>query len=472
MLWILVGGSWVAYLTVSSLWIVSQRRAPAATLAWMLSLAVLPGLGLVFYIVFGPRRITRSKRRRLRARARLADLLELARAASHEMPPSHALQLVKLGTAADGMSLSSCRRVDLLTDGASTYDAMCAAIAGARHHVHLEYYIFVPDAVGDRIIAALIERALAGVQVRLLVDAVGSAQLRRRHRVRLQKAGVEVARFHRLRLWSLKPLINFRTHRKIVVVDGTIGFIGGINVTIDHDERLNPRAFRDNHLRLEGLAVRWLQIIFLEDWQYATGHSPTDRAYFPEVEERGDRLVQIVASGPDSEHEPIKKMYFAAITGAERRVLVRTPYFVPDEAILTALTTAALRGVDVSVMVPAQSDSRLISAAARSYFEELLRAGVRVYEYLPRMLHAKTLVVDDGYAGVAAVGTANFDNRSFRLNFEVSAVVHGPELAAQLAHVFTADLADAREVKLDDPARAGFVRRLVESTARLMSPLL
>jgi len=469
MLVTLLGLSWVAYLGGASVWIVLQRRAPAATMAWILSLAVLPGIGVVFYFVFGPRRITRSKRRRLRARARLGEALERAHAASHHTPPPHALQLVKLGATADGMPLSSCSRVDLLVDGARTYDSICEAIASARHHVHLEYYIFVPDAVGERIMDALVERARAGVQVRLLVDAVGSARLKRRHRARLRAAGVEVARFHRMRFWTFKPLINLRTHRKIVVVDGSVGFTGGINVTIDHDERLNPRAYRDTHIRLEGLAVRWLQIIFLEDWEYATGRSPTDRAYFPDVAERGDHAVQIVASGPDSEHEPIKKMYFAAIAGAERRVLVRTPYLVPDEAMLTALTTAALRGVDVRVIVPAQGDSRLVSAAARSYFVDLQRAGVRVYEYLPRMLHAKTLVVDEEFA---AVGTANFDNRSFRLNFEVSAVVHGPEIAAELAQVFTTDLDASREVKLGDPRRSRFVQRLGEAIARLMSPLL
>jgi cardiolipin synthase len=452
-----------------SVWIVLQRRAPAATLAWIFGLALLPIIGVAFYVVFGPRRITRSRNRRLRARARLAEVLERARAAENHDPPPQALRLARLGTAADGLPLSSCQRVDLLVDGARTYDALCAAIAAARHHVHLEYYIFVPDAVGERIMDALIERARAGVKVRLLVDAVGSSHLRGRHWARLRAAGVELDRFHRLRFVSLRPLVNFRTHRKIAIVDGVVGFTGGINVTVDHDERLNPRAFRDTHVRLEGLAVRWLQIVFLEDWQYATGRSPTDRAYFPDVEERGDRAVQIVASGPDSEHEPIKKMYFAAITGAEQRVLVRTPYFVPDEAMLGALTTAALRGVDVRVMVPRASDSRLVSAAARSYFDELLRAGVRIFEYLPRMLHAKTLVVDDGFA---AVGTANFDNRSFRLNFEVSAVVHGPELAAELAQLFATDLEDTREVKLGNAARSRFGKRLGESMARLMSPLL
>jgi cardiolipin synthase A/B len=464
-----LGVSWVAYLAVVSVWIVLQRRAPAATMAWILSLAALPGLGVAFYFVFGPRRIVRSSRRRLRARAQLGTALDRARAAAHPAPPEHALRLAKLGAAADGIPLSSCSRVDLLVDGARTYDALCAAIAAARHHVHLEYYIFVPDAVGERIMAALEERARAGVQVRLLVDAFGSALLRRRHRARLRAAGVEVARFHRLRFSTIKPLVNFRTHRKIVVVDGVVGFTGGINVSAVHDERLGPRAFRDTHLRLEGLAVRWLQIIFLEDWEYATGRSPTAGVYFPEVGERGARAVQIVASGPDSEQEAIKKMYFAAITGAAQRVLVRTPYLVPDEAMLTALTTAALRGVDVRILVPLASDSRLVTAAGRSYFEELLRAGVRVYEYLPRMLHAKTLVVDDGFA---AVGTANFDNRSFRLNFEVSAVVHGPELAAELGQLFATDLEEAREVRLGDARRSGFGRRLGEAAARLLSPLL
>lgn len=459
---------WIAYMVVVAVWIALQRREPAATLAWILGLAALPYVGFAIYYVFGPRRIQRSRLRRLRARARLDAAVGRVRDAPGDPPPADALALIRLGTQMNGMPLSSCSNVRLLVDGGQTFEAIVAAIHAARHHVHVEYYIFVDDATGMAIIDALIERSAAGVEVRLLVDAVG-VRLRRSTLKRMRLAGVELAYFHPVAALRLRPLVNLRTHRKIVVCDGVVGFTGGINVTADHDERINPKAFRDTHIRLEGLAVRWLQVVFLEDWHYTTNRGPISDAYFPDVIEPGTHPVQIVASGPDSSEEAILRMYFAAIASAETSVTAQTPYFVPDEAIRTALTTAALRGVDVRVMVPQYSDSRLVTAAARSYFDEMLRAGVRVYEYLPRMLHAKTLVVDGMFA---AVGTANLDNRSFRLNFEVTAVVHGAPIAAELTTLFEADLEHCREVRLSERKRVRFPMRLQEALARLLSPLL
>jgi cardiolipin synthase len=215
--------------------------------------------------------------------------------------------------------------------------------------------------------------------------------------------------------------------------------------------------------------VRWLQLVFLEDWHYATGHAPTAAEYFPEVDETADRVVQILASGPDHDLEAIKKLYFAAIASAQERVLVTTPYFVPDEAMLEAIATAALRGVDVRVLVPLRSDSRLVSAAGRSYYDELVAAGVRIYEYTPSMIHSKTLVVDRVFA---AVGTANMDNRSFRLNFEVAAIAYDERLATELAAAFDRDVEHARLVRRDRSAHASLPRRLGEAGARLLSPLL
>jgi len=250
-----------------------------------------------------------------------------------------------------------------------------------------------------------------------------------------------------------------------------VGFTGGVNITDEEDKRTRPDAYHDVHVRLEGSVVRWLQTTFVEDWTYATGDVPRDidaalSQLLPKVE-AGDIPVQIVTSGPDNQLEAIHRMHVAAINGSTQRAWLTTPYFVPGEPALMALTSAALRGVDVRLLVPRRSDSLIVSAAARSYFEELMAAGVKVWEYKARMLHSKTLVVDDH---CAMIGTANFDNRSFRLNFEVCAVVYGPELAKPLAAQFETDLHSSSPVR--GLRKQSFLRRLGDSTARLFSPLL
>jgi cardiolipin synthase len=362
--------------------------------------------------------------------------------------------------------------VELLSGGARTFDAIFEAVRAARDHVHIEYYIFEPDRIGTQLRELLIERARAGVTVRLLLDALGSKRIGRRFIAPMLEAGVEVALFHDTRIGRrLRPVTNYRTHRKIVVCDGSVGFTGGVNITDEEDARTRPDAYHDVHLRLEGNAVRWLQTTFLEDWSYATGKTPQASAdalarVVPQLP-AGDIAVQIVTSGPDNAQEAIHRMHVAAIHSAEQRAWLTTPYFVPGEPGLMALTSAALRGVDVRLLVPRRSDSWVVSAAARSYYDELIAAGVKVWEYKARMLHSKTLVVDDR---CAMIGTANFDNRSFRLNFEVMAVVYGPSLAGPLAAQFETDLHSAASVR--GHRRQPFWRRLLEATARLFSPLL
>jgi cardiolipin synthase len=339
--------------------------------------------------------------------------------------------------------------------------------------VHLEYYIFEPDQTGQAVLEALAERARDGVAVRLLLDALGSSRLlSRRHRPKLdmlRSAGAEIAVFHRRRLDHLRPLVNLRTHRKIAVIDGRVGLLGGINITDEENEHVRPGdAFRDTHLLLRGSAVRWLQYVFLLDWFYASGRQPAQAGgILPTNEPVGQVPVQIVASGPDSDTEAIHRAMIDALNLAQQRIWLSTPYFVPTEPALTALTNAALRGVQVRVIVPRQSDSRVVTAAARSYFSELQHAGVLVYEYEGRMFHPKTLVVDTSYS---MVGSANFDNRSFRLNFEVAAVLFDREFNEQLAALFQRDLARCRLVPIG--RRVLPHQLLFESIARLGSPLL
>ncbi|BDU14814.1 cardiolipin synthase [Lysobacter auxotrophicus] len=461
-LWLYLTLGWLTYVVWLGLWIVLQKREPVATLSWLISLAALPYIGFLIYFFFGPQRIRRHRLRRVRARATLPKPPEGL------TPTPDAIELARLAQATTGLPPITATRVDILVDGSAKYTALLEAIANARDHIHLEYYIYLPDRTGTALRDALAERARAGVKVRLLLDAVGSGRTKRKFLKPLVDAGAEVAWFHPMKLqWFWKrPWLNLRTHRKIVVIDGEIGFTGGINITDDEDERLREDAYRDLHLRLEGDIVRELQLVFIEDWAYATGEPPL-RVHHP-APQRGTVSAQVLVSGPDSSWEAIHRVHVAAIHSAQRRVWLVTPYFVPGEAARMALTSAALGGLDVRLLVPKVCDSRLVTLAARSYFDELLEAGVKIHEYGPRMLHSKALLCDDD---LAIVGSANFDHRSFRLNFEVSVLFRDKGLVAELETLIQGECNLAPRVRADR-AQPLWSTRLPEGLARLVSPLL
>lgn len=458
-----LAAAWVLYLLGLGSWILLQKREPVATLSWLLSLAALPYLGFVIYYFFGPHRIERQHRRRIRHRASLTP---------DTAPASGTQELRTLAQATTGMPPCTARSVRLLVDGREKFPALLAAIAEARDHVHLEYYIYQPDHTGRALRDALVERARAGVKVRLLLDAVGSSKIGRRFFAPLLDAGGELAWFHPVRPWLpwKRPWMNLRTHRKLVVIDGRIGFIGGINITDEEDDRLRADAYRDLHLQVEGDIVHWLQEVFVEDWAYACQDNRfiADVARAMPAPQPGDIRTQLLSSGPDSRWEPIHRLYVAAIHEAQHRVWLSTPYFVPGEAAMMALTSAALGGLDVRLLVPKVSDSRWVTWCVRSYFDDLLAAGVKVYEYGPRMLHSKALLVDDR---LAIIGSANFDHRSFRLNFEASLLVEDPALAQALKQQFEQDFTHAPRVRSDRPQPL-LTARLPEALARLLSPLL
>ena len=453
---------WIGYLIGLGLWIVLQKREPVATVSWLISLAALPYLGFLIYFVFGPQRIQRQRLRRVRSRAALPPPPE------GFTPTPEAIELARIAQATTGLPPTTATHAQLLIDGAAKYTALLAAVAQAREHIHLEYYIFQPDRTGTALRDALVERARAGVKVRLLLDAVGSGKTTQHFLQPLLDAGGELAWFHPLRLYRFwrRPWLNLRTHRKIVVIDGRVGFTGGINITDEEDERLRRDAYRDLHLRLEGDVVNELQLVFVEDWAYATGEPPLRLPHPPP--QAGTVAAQVLVSGPDSPWEAIHRVHVGAIHAARRRVWLVTPYFVPGEAAMMALTSAALGGLDVRLLVPRNGDSKLVTYAARSYFDDLLAAGIKIHEYGPRLLHSKALLCDDD---LAIIGSANFDHRSFRLNFEVSVMFRDAGIAAELAELIQHECSHAPRVR-DDRARPLWRLRLPEALARLVSPLL
>ncbi len=466
---------WVLWLEVvwviaMSAYILLERRPPLATLAWIVSLATLPVLGLVVYYFVGPRRLERKRRRRVMARTskRTTDQRAVPNrqsAASQLGPTGASLAAVAAGT--EQSPPLAATDVQIFDCGSAAYDAIIRAIAAATHHIHLEYYILNEGVVARRIRDALLERAKAGVQVRLLLDGLGTSRLGTFLRP-LRDAGVGIARFGP----RMRPgFVNFRTHRKIVVCDGTTGFTGGMNIDDFHDESVVgvEKGWRDTQVMLRGDAVAPLALAFLEDWQYATDSVLDGPDYLPVLNGVGDRLVQICASGPDAHPQSIHAAFFTAITTARQRVWISTAYFVPDEPMQVALAAAALRGVDVRVLVPGTSDHAFVDAAARSYFPELLAAGVVIHGYGPPALHAKTIVVD---RDAAIVGTANLDNRSLRLNFEVVAICYGHAAADELAAMFERDLARSRPITAASLEHRSIGARLFEGAARLFSPML
>jgi cardiolipin synthase len=473
-----------AWIVLMAGWMLQERRPPVATLAWILGLSLLPVVGIPVYLFLGPRRLKRRLMRRAAARQNVSGRPEPWESLEAEAP-LQARQLLQLARTLTGVPAETATSLTLYDDGDRTIDAIVEAIAAARDHVHLEYYIFAPDRAGTRVRDALAERARAGVTVRLLVDASGSSRLKPAFLAPLLEAGGKVARFNPAFGGKASArFFNFRTHRKIVVCDGLTGFTGGVNVTDSHSRSaLGEAAWRDTHLRLTGNAVHGLQLTFLEDWYFSRpGEPPSEtdalRArYFPEAG-RGPHLVQIVASGPDETGprlsrldetgHAVEALYFAAISGARQRLWLTTPYLLPSEPMVAALESAALRGVDVRLLVPAHTDSRLIDAASRTFQDGLLAAGVSIYRYGPPMIHAKTCVVDDH---LAIVGTANIDNRSLRLNFEVVAAIHGGPLVEELAGLFLHDLEQARPCALEG-RRQRFMGRVFSSLARLLSPQL
>lgn len=451
--------------------LLSYRTAQGA-IAWILALIGLPYVAVPLFLMFGRYRFGGYVKVRRLGHQSINPLLNQFENQDTSIPGedhnhfTDELQvLCKLGR----QPFTSGNRCTLLRDGEATFEALFEAMEDARHYILLEFYIVRSDRVGQRI-KAILERKLAqGVEVWLIYDNIGSALLSRKWRRELSAAGARIASFGDGNIRRRRFQINFRNHRKLLVCDGCVGFVGGINLGDEYlGTAMDQEPWRDTHCRIEGPAVIGLQLAWLEDWNWASSERP-QLTWCPAAIPPGDEEVLILPTGPADTWETCTLFFLNCINNARHRIWLASPYFVPDFQIMNALQLAALRGVDVRILIPEKSDSPLVRLAAYSYLVNASQAGIGIYRYQPGFMHQKVVLVDDRYA---AVGTANLDNRSMRLNFEIIAINTNPAFIRQVDTMLKEDLRHCRRMSENDYQDRSIAFRLACRAARLLGPLL
>jgi cardiolipin synthase len=451
----------------------NKKKSSVSTVAWILTIILLPYFGGLLYLVFGINRVER--RAALKKASNLLIGRHMPELSQYQMIPGEAktLQNEHLTRVIDRIVATRPtfgNQIELIADTRHAQGLIEEAVLNARDSIHLEYYIWRPDQTGTRLRDMLIEKAKAGVHVRFLFDGLGSMTLGRAFFRPMREAGIRIATFLPGQSWRERWSINLRSHRKIVVVDGQVGFTGGMNIG---DEYLgkNPILgyWRDTHIRLRGPTVLQLQQVFAEDWFFATGEEVVAPELFPIPDVSGDQVAEVVAGGPDGEVDVFHSLFFAAINEARHSITLATSYFVPTPSLVTALETAALRGVRVRLLLCQKSAHRWMVAAGRSYYESLLRSGVEIYEYTRGLLHSKTLTIDGKWS---LVGSPNLDSRSLLLNFEVAVAMYDPRPAAQLEEHFATDSQYAERVRLEDFLKRPLTQIVIENACKLFSPVL
>ncbi|MDX1362658.1 MAG: cardiolipin synthase [Arenibacter latericius] len=465
---------------VFSIVIVLKNRNPVKTLSYIFVLAVLPFVGLLVYYFFGQdyRKDKIFDKKyildddRLRKWKNKISLNAEEREDLGDLFGEGILKVYRLLKNNEKAVLTFDNEVSILINGEEKFKQLRKDLANAKHHIHLEYFVVLDDEFGDEIIDVLCKKAKEGVIVRLIYDDVGS-DISSKNKKKLTKNGVQHFAFLPVLFSNSTSKLNYRDHRKIVVIDGEIGYVGGINLDKKYDNTYdNDTYWRDTHMRVMGGAVGALQSSFILSWNFVSKEEQEIEEILlpkkkPSVKE--PVAIQIAASGPDSDWANIMEAIFCMINSAKDRVLITTPYFMPNASILTALTTAARSGVEVKIIIPYESDSWAAQYATDSYIEECLLSGVRVYRYSKGFVHAKTLVIDDMFS---SIGTANMDYRSFSMNFEINALLYNRDVNQQMVDQFNIDLEDCEEVTLDRWENRGIKRKLKESFSRLWAPLL
>lgn len=465
--------TWLALLDVAAVAVaipavLVTKKGATSPVAWCLVILFLPLLGSLLFWVFGYTYLHRPLHRKRKHRSHFHKHLPLD--GQEQNVDASWRSLGRVGWELEEAKLTAGNAVTMYSDPQQAFTAMLDAFRSAQHHIHLEFYIIRGDQTGKRFIAELTEKAKQGVAVRLQYDSLGAFFFGNRAAKELIKAGGQVVPFLPLNLFRSRLRVNLRNHRKLIVVDGKVAFTGGMNIG---DEYLGLNKsygyWRDQMVRVEGPAVDELQSIFVEDWDFSTKQKLTGKAYFPAQPRNGTTVVQVLASGPDQEVNVIREVFFAAISSAQERVRIATPYFVPDVGLLDALHYACYRGVDVRLLMPKCCDHLSTWYASRYYWQDLLTRGVQIYVYTRGMMHSKFMTID-GQVGI--VGSANLDQRSLHLNFEAGCVLFDPVQVEVLDSSFEDDLQHAELIDRDAFGKRSFVTRLAENACRLFSPIL
>lgn len=478
--WFVIGLNYL-FVFITAGYEIMHNREPAKTISLLFALVVLPGIGLIIYYFFAQE----FRKDKIFNRKKVYDhemikkwedkliLEEKDLAHLENFFVDDKIKLVRLLQNNQTKPFTFGNKVDILVNARKKFDTLFADLKKAEKHIHLEYYMFRSDNIGNKLIDILCDKAKEGVDIRISYDYVGSS-LSSKALKRMNSCGIEIFPFMPVWFPNLTRKLNYRNHRKLVIIDGKVGFIGGVNIS---DEYVNYKGqedtkmyWRDMHLRIEGHGVKSLQAQFLLNFNFITSKEIEIKdEYFPTIEAAGKSAVQIAASGPDTDWKNIMEAILTAINTAEKYVYITTPYFIPNNEILTALCTASRIGIDIKIIIPEVGDSVVARHATNSYIEMLLESGVRVFHYCKGMVHAKTMVVD---GVISTIGTCNLDNRSFDINFEINAFVYDKYIAQEMLVIFNNDLLECDELNLEDWRNRAYSEKIKESLSRLWAPLL
>ncbi len=464
-LWIVYGVTIISVVLV----VLSENRNPVKSLAWITVLLLLPAVGLILYFLFGrsiknKRFISRRNRRRLKKHEQAKAFNAAASGLSVENS-----QQVKLGQSLMGAPYYECNKARIFDNGKEKFDILIQDLRRARRFIYLQYYIFEDDRIGNTIADILISKAKSGVKVKVIYDHLGNFKVKRKFYRRMREAGVEVYPFFKISLLHLGARINWRNHRKLCLIDGRVGYIGGMNVADRYIDGGKFGVWRDIHLRVTGPILRSFNHSFCYDWNFMGRPIPDDFTPVDAKTSDGEIGMQLITSGPTGQWGNISLMFLKAIGNAKKSIYLQTPYFLPTEGLLRALQAAALSKIDVRVMIPRKSDSAMLRHASFSYIKDCLRAGIKVYLYEPGMLHGKVIIVDDDFV---TVGSTNFDFRSFEHNFEANIFVYSKDFNARMTDIFMRDLEESTRVLPYDWEHRPRIDKMKQSVMRLFSPIL
>ena len=449
--------------------IITENRNPLKTIPWVIVLLLAPGIGLLFYFFFGQdnrkqRIISRRTYKRIMKRPQEGKLPQDACVVPDPYKP-----LSTLLTNTNQSSLLYGTQITIYTNGTDKFKDLLEEIQKATHHIHIQYYIFCDDEIGKQVQQLLIKKVKEGVKVRVLYDDVGCWKVKQHFFDEMEAAGVDVRPFLKVTFPQLANKLNYRNHRKIVIIDGKIGYVGGMNIADRYQDGVAWGIWRDTHIRITGPAVYGLQTAFSIDWSFTTRELLSDNIYFPPVPRTGNINVQILTSGPIGEWKGISLSFLKAISNAKQHIYIQTPYFLPTESLMKALQVAALSKVDVRLMLPEKSDSPILQLASHSYLTSMLKAGIKIYFYQNGFLHAKSITIDNEFS---TIGSTNLDFRSFDHNFEINAFMYSKELTTQMKNIFLDDQKKCRRITLNLWKKRPLWHKICESVVRLLSPVL